>query len=189
MDSADLVKLVPLVAACVLAWGIYHTNRRWEDQKRFERAREEERATAERRSLAASLLAEQVALHELVTKNELVQSARAQLNREDCAFHIPIRDREVMTIYVAQVSRLGTLGEDVNTLLARHYSILHAFLDENGSIADAATADQIGMPYDREVMRNRVRDQISVLELLAANYEALVLALREKSGADEGKIA
>ncbi|CUH47356.1 hypothetical protein [Ruegeria atlantica] len=104
MDYTDWIKLAPLAAALVLARGVYHTNRRWEDQKLFERIRDEEKAAAARRSLAASLLAELIALHELVTKNELAKCARAQVEQEDCAFHIPIRDREVIRIGAVTLS-------------------------------------------------------------------------------------
>lgn len=189
MTETDLFKLVPLAAAFVLAWGIYHTNRRWEDQKRYERQRDDERAEAQRRSLAASLFAEITALHDVVTKSGLTELAQKHLESEDCAFFIPVRDREVMQIYVAQIPDVGTLGEKITTLLARHYSILSAFLDENAGIADAVVADQMGIPYDREGMRGRVLDQVATLRLLAENHEALSAALRSFLAAPETKRA
>lgn len=179
MELYDAYRLVPLVAACVLAWGIYHTNRRWEDQKQFERQREDQRAAAERRSLAASLLAEVTTLNELVTTSSIKERARAQLSQTDCAFHVTIRDREIMPIYVSRIPSLGMLGEKVNRLLSRHYTIVQAFLDENASIADAVTADQMGISYDREAMKQRVQDQIATLDVLLSNYDVLSRALRQ----------
>ena len=126
--------LFPIIASVVVAWGIWRTDRRWKDEKEFKENVTLDRIDREKKSMAAALQAEINGLNEIIQTRGYVEAQKKFLDDGNFGFHIPLRDRELLPIYTSYISKIGLLGPEICRMLARHYTALHAILDENSYI-------------------------------------------------------